>query len=697
MARQSSSLFRGGSKVVGGGGGGIENLLAVRRSLESILKKSRALASAVENAGIGIEEIYHRLPDLEAAVRSTRASKEALAGAGSHIGRAVSPGSVVLKVFDALHGLEPFLLADPLDDLEGYLSVLKRLEEAIQFLGDNCGHAIQWLEDSVEYLQESSLADGRYLSRLRASLKFLKESKTPLDGGLLDAALERLESAFRRLLVDNSVSLAMASPSSKPVNAIRADPTPPQVIAPAPLPMPVIQQLLTILERLSANGRLEKCSKIFAEVRGSNAKATLGNLGLDYLSISAHEFVDVRRIDVEIAEWRKHLEFAVKHVFEAEFKLCCEIFDRFGPPNLWMNCFADIAIQARILSFLQFGMTVTESRKDPDKLLKLLEIFGFMNSLRPDFNRLFRMKPCAEIQSATRDLIKRVINGACEIFFELPNQAKSQGQRPPPSDGCVPKVFTFLVDYCNRLLGDEHWPLLTEVLKIHRGWRGEDFQEGHVTKAIVEIIIALERNVEAWSKSYDDPILSDIFRINAHSHFYKQLKGTRLGGHLGDQWLRERDAYKDYYSAFYLKESWGRLPPLLSRKGLILVSKGRAATIELVKKRLAAFNEAFDEICRKHSAWVISDKDLRGKLSQLAVQAVVPVYRSFLQSYGTLVEQDPNSGEYIRHTPESLENSIGSLFQREPVRSPALQPAQSNGKVNDAGRVSQYRSAPTAV
>ncbi|CAA7408237.1 unnamed protein product [Spirodela intermedia] len=695
MARRSSSLFRGGPKVRGGGGGGgIENLLAVRRSLESILKKSRALASAVENAGLGIDEIYHRLPDLEAAVRPSGAPKGALAGAGSHIGRAVSPGSVVLKVFDALHGLEPFLLTDPLDDLQGYLSVLKRLEEAIQFLGDNCGHAIQWLEDSVDYLEESSLADDRYLARLRTSLKSLKDSKSPLDGGLLDAALERLESAFRRLLVDSSVSLALALPSSKPLNAIREDQKLPQVIAPSPLPMPVIQQLLSILDRLSANGRVERCSKIYAEVRGSNAQATLGNLGLDYLSISAQEFVDVRRIDVEIVEWMKHLEFAVKHVLEAEFKLCYEIFGRFGPPDFWKNCFADIATQAGLLSFLQFGMTVTESRTDPDKLLKLLEIFGFLNRLRSDFNRLFGMKPCAKIQSITRDLIKRVIDGACEIFFDLHNQAKSQGQRPPPSDGGVPKVVTFLVDYCNRLLGDDHKPLLTQVLDIHQSWRGENLQEGLVTKAIMEIIVALERNLEAWSKAYDDATLSYIFSINTHSYFYRQLKGTRLGDLLDDQRLRDHDALTDYYSTLYLRNCWGRLPPFLSRKGLILVSKGRAATIDLVKKRFTAFNEAFDEIHRKHSVWVIPDKDLREKLSQLAVQTVVPVYRSFLQSYGSLVKQDSNSDKHIKHTAESLENSIGSLFQHKPARSPSLQAAQSNGKVNDAARINQYQSPP---
>ena len=80
--------------------------------------------------GPRFDEIEQRLPSLEAAVRPIRADKEALVAVGGHINRAV---------WRAVHGLEKSLLSDPKNDISCYLAVLKRLEEALRFLEENCG------------------------------------------------------------------------------------------------------------------------------------------------------------------------------------------------------------------------------------------------------------------------------------------------------------------------------------------------------------------------------------------------------------------------------------------------------------------------------------------------------------------------------------------------------------------------------
>ncbi|KAK9097815.1 hypothetical protein Syun_024860 [Stephania yunnanensis] len=626
----------------------IENLLAARKSLKISLEKSKVLAFALEKAGPRLEEINLRLPSLEAAVRPIRARKEALVAVGGHIDRAVGPAAAVLKVFDAVHGLENSLLSDPRSDLAGFLSVLKRLEEALRFLADNCGLAIQWLEDIVEYLEDNSVADARYLLNLKNSLKTLKklqtdEERARVDGGLLSAALDKLETEFRRLLTENSVPLPMSSSVGEQA-----------CISPSPLPVSVIQKLQAIIERLTANNRLEKCISIYVEVRSSNVRASLQALNLDYLEISISKFNDVQSIEGYIAKWGKHLEFAVKHLFEAEYKLCNDVFEKIGL-DIWMSCFAKIAAQAGILAFLQFGKMVTESKKDPIKLLKLLDIFASLNKLRLDFNRLFGGKACIEIQNLTRDLIKRVIDGACEIFWELLTQVELQRNTPPPADGGVPRIVTFITDYCNRLLGNDYRPILMQVLVIQRSWKHEKFQERLLMDAILQIIKAIEQNLETWSKAYDDSTLSCLFLMNNHWHFYKNLKGTKLGDLVGDNWLREHEQFKDYYAQMYLRDSWAKLPGLLSREGLIMFSGGRATARDLVKKRLKAFNETFDDMYKKQSNWVVSERDLREKTCQVAVQTIVPVYRSYMQNYGPLVEQDASSSKYAKYTAQSLE------------------------------------------
>lgn len=668
-----------------------KNLLSASKSLKSSLEKSKAIGLALRKSRPRFDEISQRLQSQEAAVRPIRAEREALLAVGGHVNRAVVPAAAVLKVFDAIHGLEKSL-SDPQSDLLGYLSVLKRLEEALRFLGDNCGMAIQWLDDIVDYLEDNKVADVRYTSKLKKCLHELlqqqNEEKGHLDGGLLGASLDRLENEFRRLLTENSTPLPM---SSSPLPSVGEQATP--CIAPSPLPVNVIQKLQAILGRLIANNRLENCVSIYVEVRSSIVRASLKALDLDYLEISISEFNDVQSIEGYIAQWGRHLEFAVKHLFEAEYKLCIDVFERMGL-DVWTGCFSRIAAQAGILAFLQFGKTVTESKKDPIKLLKLLDIFASLNKLRLDFNRLFGGAACAEIQNLTRDLIKRVIEGACEIFWELLLQVELQRQAPPPFDGGVPRLVSFITDYCNRLLGDDYKSILTQVLVIHRSWKQEKFQESLLVDEMLNLITAIEQNLESWAKAYDDAVLPHLFMMNNHWHLYKHLKGTKLGGLLGDTWLRRHEQSKESCSANFLRVSWGKLPAQLSREGLILFSGGRATARDLVKKRLKAFNEAFDEMYTKQSNWVIVDRDLREKTTQLLVQNIVPVYRSYMQNYGPLVEQDASASKYAKYTAQSLEKMLTSLFQPKPSRHGSFKSRQLSGNFNNGIR-DQYHSPST--
>ncbi|KAG8381973.1 hypothetical protein BUALT_Bualt05G0028200 [Buddleja alternifolia] len=667
---------------------GIENLVSARKLLKASVEKSKALGLSLEQSGPRVDEINRRLPSLEVSIRPIRAQSDALSSVGGHINRAVVPAAAVLKVFDAIHGLEKSL-SDPQSDLPGYLGVLKRLEEALKFLAENCGMAIQWLGDIVEYLEDHKVADARFVSGLKKALNRLREleageEKGHLDGGLLEVSLDRLENEFRRLLTENSVPLPMSSPTL---------PGEQPCIAPSPLPVAVIYKLQAILGRLIANDRLEKCVFIYIEIRGSIVRASLKALNLDYLTLSVSEFNNVASIEVYIAQWGKHLEFAMKNLFEAEYKLCNDVFERMGI-DVWKSCFAKIAAQAGILAFLQFGKTVTESKKDPIKLLKLLDIFASLNKLRLDFNRLFGGDTCVEIQNLTRDLIKRVIEGVCEIFWELSVQVELQRHTPPPQDCGIPRVATFITDYCNKLLGDDYKPILTQALVIEKSWKHEKFQERILIDELLNLVKSIEMNLETWSKGYEDAISSYIFLMNNHWHLYKYLKNTKLGDLLGDNWLSEHDQYKEYYFTIYLRESWGKLPSLLSREGLIMFSGGRATARDLVKQRLKSFNEAFDDIYKKQSSCVISDKDLREKMRRVIIQTVVPVYRSYMQNYGPLVEQDASTSKYAKYTSQSLEKMLNSLFHPKPVKLGSFKMRQMSGKF-DNGVVDQYRSSPT--
>ena len=631
-----------------------QNLLAARMFLKTSLEKSRTVASGLEKTGPRLEEIKQRLSSLEAAVRPLRAQKCSLAAVGGHISRAVGPAAAVLKVFDAIHGLEKSLSSDPTSDLYGYLLVVKRLEEALRFLAENCGLAIRWLEDVVEFLKDNGVTDDhRYLSNVTKSLNILRElqaseERARLDGGLLSAAYDKLETEYRRLLGENGVPLPIISSSSS-------------IVAPSSLPVFVIQKLQAIIERLSANNRLENCISTYIDIRSSNVTACLEALGLDYLEISIFEFDNFQNMESSIDLWSKHLEYAVKNLLELEYQLCNDVFEKIGL-DISMDCFARIAIQSGFLAFIQFGNTVTESKKDAVKLFKLLKIFHTLNELRLDFNRLFGGKSCIEIRIPTRHLIKRVIDGACEIFWELLPQVEAHKGTSPPSNGSVPSLVSFVVDYCNQLLQDDYRPTMIQVLEIHQNWKHQKFQEELLRKEVRNIVEAVQRNLDAWSKAYEDTSLSYIFLMNNHCHLYKALKGTSLGNLIGDSQLKEHKKNKDYYSSIYLRESWGMLPGLLGHEDETLFSGGRAMACSLVKKKLKAFNEALDGTYKKQSNWVVAEENLRKRICQLVVDAIVPVYRSYIQKYGHFIEQDGIKNVKI-YSEEGLVSMLSSMFQ----------------------------------
>jgi exocyst complex protein 7 len=183
--------------------------------------------------------------------------------------------------------------------------------------------------------------------------------------------------------------------------------------------------------------------------------------------------------------------------------------------------------------------------------------------------------------------------------------------------------------------------------------------------------------------------------MNNHYHLYKHLKGTKVGDLLGDSWFREHEQYKDYYAAIFLRDSWGKLPGHLSREGLILFSGGRATARDLVKKRLKNFNEAFDEMYKRQSSWVVPDRGLRDKICQQIVQAVVPVYRSYMQSYGPLVELDGSSSKYAKYSVQTLEQMLSSLFLPKPGRYASFKGRQLSAKFNNG--VADLRRTTSAV
>ncbi|OIT39807.1 exocyst complex component exo70a1 [Nicotiana attenuata] len=625
---------------------GIEKMKAAREILKCNIEKSRELGVEIGDSGCRLESCGQRLNFLADALRTIACKCTLYKMIGRDIDGAIAPAASLAKIFDVICGLEKTLSTDPSDDISAYLTTLKWMEEALRLLTHNCKLVISWLENSN--CNSSSVADSWYVMNVNKCLNILRElqateERSRAKDGALMVALDKLENELASSLT---------------------------YIAPLSLPLPnVIQYVQPIIDRLDANHRFDKCMSIYIEVRSSNVRNTLEKLDLDYLEeISLTEFDSVLTVESHIDLWREHLEFAVKDLLDIEHRLCNEIFQKSASKDsscTCTDCFAKIAVRSRIHSFIKFGNTITRGKKEAVKLLKLLDMFAALNKLRSDFNRLFSGRACGEIQNQTRDLIKKVVNGACEIFWQLSLQVELQRTISPPANGSVPRLVNFVTEYCNQLLEDEHWSTLIQVVEIHQGWNHESFDKGLLLNEMRKIIMVIELNLESWAKTYTDDTLSYLFLMNNHWYLCKYTKGTKLGELMGHEWIRGHEEYMEYYETLYLKESWGKLPALLSEEGLVLFPGGRAIDRQVVKKRFKEFTEAFDDIYKRHSNRELCDKGLRWRVRQLVLQVVVPWYKSYLAKYMPSIEFEVASSgdQHIKYTAETLGNMISSLFE----------------------------------
>ncbi|KAK1422508.1 hypothetical protein QVD17_25680 [Tagetes erecta] len=625
----------------------MEHLIHTRDLLHYSLHQSRQIDFQLHKTSNTLSRIDQTFPTLETAIKnmaSQRATKD-------HVCRVLPTMSAVLDVYRLVNDLKTSVSAHSSSDLTRFTALLKRFKQALALLTNTCKLAITFLQHTNNVALDQ---DHLNVCKTLHLLKDLQETEACCLGeqGTLGVALRALEDEFKNLLIKNSFPSQLPSSlfSSGDDESDVSDSFPSPV-----MPFHVVQNLKAIVACFAAcNNRMDRCVSIYVKVRSKTVEASLQGLDLDYLEISLSEVDSVQDIEGYIDEWGRHLEFVMKHMLEQEYTLCDQIFNQ---QDLHTHCFSKIAIRSGIQRFIKFANTVTKAKKEAIKLFKMLDIFTVLTNLRQDFNKFFGGKNCLEIQNQTRDLIKKVVNGSCEIFHELSAQIQLQRLMDPPPDGSVPRLVSYVTEYCEELLDDDYRLVLDQVLEINCSWY--NVNKLVVTVEVHSIIKELELNLETWAKRYEERALSCVFIMNTSCYLKKHLKGTRLGELMGELWIKRHEDRVQYCMQLYLKESWSKLPVArLTNNDKIMVTEA--------KNRINRFVEAFDQEYRKQSRWVLSDDSLRLKTCGLIVEIILPVYTRCVHEYLGLVEgkgsHSPGNA-YVKYSSERVQNMVSLMLQ----------------------------------
>ncbi|KAJ8541198.1 hypothetical protein K7X08_002014 [Anisodus acutangulus] len=597
----------------------------------------------------------------------------------TRINRAISPALSLLESFKLSESLQRRLLDlasklanekssnKRLGKLIKYVDTVDNLNEAINSISKECEPAIQKLQEVVEFLSRTKATDQFRTHRLRETLITLKAlCETEVDvmrfDGLLDDALLNLQDEYESLLnkmIHRSFMEAKSDYDDDDQDDVAAN------MLTTDLGSELEVEVLTkISETLAANDCLDICIDIFVKVRYKRAAKALMRLKPEYLKTYSPEEIDEMEwesLETAISLWIQHFELAIKNVFVSEKKLCCQVLGTIMDGVIWPECFVKIADKIMAV-FFRFGEGVARSKKEPQKLFKLLDMFESLEKLKPEFSKIFAGEADADICSRYRELEKLLVHSSTKVFFELGLQIEANQDVLPPQDGSVPKLFRYAINYLRYLLTDAYSATMIRVLRTEQIWKAgilstPETDENLLKDAMFNIMDAIRRNVESKKLRYKDKVLPHVFVMNTYWYIYMRTRNTELGKVMGDQYMKKTFKIVAEESAYsYQKQAWGPLVRLLDREELKRVDKDGITA--MVRGKMEAFVKGFDDITQRHKSFYhITDADLREQMREATVKLVMPVYAEFLNNFASSlhVKSYPS--------PEYIEDSLNQMFE----------------------------------
>lgn len=354
----------------------------------------------------------------------------------------------------------------------------------------------------------------------------------------------------------------------------------------------------------------------------------------------------------------------------------CQVF----APPLADICFNDFA-NSEMLHLLSFGDAIALSRRSPEKLFKVLDMYDTLRFLIPDLELTFSGTSGTSVRTSASDVLSHLGEAARATFTEFELAIQRDSSRVPVTGGSVHPLTRYVMNYiklaCDytdtlKLAYGETTQTLNLTLtspspRSHHSHSPDDRytreEASPLANQISRLGQVLQANLEGKAKLYRDPALTHLFLMNNIHYVVQKVKSSEVRALLGDIWVRRQAGMVRQAAASYQRAGWTKVLSCLRDEGLHNKS-GLSSSVsrQVLKDRFKNFNTIFDEVHRTQSQWVVLDPMLRDELRIFIADKVLPAYRAFLGRYGHYIETGRHPDKYIKYTVEDLEMAIGEFF-----------------------------------
>ncbi|EOY22076.1 hypothetical protein QUC31_007551 [Theobroma cacao] len=366
----------------------------------------------------------------------------------------------------------------------------------------------------------------------------------------------------------------------------------------------------------------------------------------------------------EMNKWTWSMKIIFRVYLASEKWLCDLVLGDFGSVNPF--CFLEIS-KSIILCLLNFGEAIAMGPHQPEKLLRLLDMYETLADLLLDIDTLFSEEVGSFVRIAFHELLERLGDSAAAAFKAFGIAISSnRSLYPLPGGGVHPlnkyvmnyiRMFPEYCDTLNLLLKDQDAGAANPVTEPEYGQNVSLSTSCPIACHLRSITSSLESNLQKKSKLYKNEALQHIFLMNNVHYVVQKVKGSELRLFFGDEWIRKHNAKFQQYATNYERATWSSVVSLLKddNPGSSSMSKST------FKERCKGFSVAFEEVYKSQTSWCIPDPQLREDLRISTSLKVVHAYRTFLGRNPAHIDD-----KCVKHTAEDVEKLLLDLFEGSP-------------------------------
>lgn len=454
------------------------------------------------------------------------------------------------------------------------------------------------------------------------------------------------------------------------------------------IPPGIVPDLSDIAQRMLRAGYKRECVQVYASIRKNALEETLKRLGVERQSIEEVGKMRWEDQEVTIRKWNQNMKLSVRALFPSERRLCEDVFAS-GSVSVVDSCFAELA-KGPMLQLLSFGEAVAISRRSPEKLFKILDMYETLRDLLPELEEIFSGESSSAVRAEASGILMRLGECARGTFADFESAIQRDGSKTPvPGGGVHPltryvmNYIKFMCDYSDTLKllfgekkkdsegeGEESVdslrdsPRYSSRLSEDRDRDGNCAELSPLAVQTIWITKVLLSNLEEKSKLYKDLSLTYLFLMNNIHYIVQKVKTTEVRALVGDDWVRKNTSQVRQYASSYQRAAWGKVLSCLRDEGIHTSgSFSSGVSKQVLKERFKSFNIAFDEVHKAQMSWVVFDEQLRDELRISISDKILPAYRSFLGRYGQYLESQRHPERYIKYTSDDIEEYLNNLFE----------------------------------